>query len=172
MLAAARGAFCSAGFDHVGVREIAASADTDPAVVIRLFGSKEALFTLVADAAFGLEPAFEGPLEQLGQRVARHLLGPIGAEDPEDFDEFQFLLRSAASPTAGPILSASLHASFVAPLAKRIGGQHAAGKAALITAYVLGFATLRFALHSPALEGASNKFLATQLGAAIQSCLG
>jgi AcrR family transcriptional regulator len=172
VLKAARLAFCGAGFEHVGVREIAASAGTDPALVIRLFGSKEALFALVAESAFGLEPAFEGSLEQLGQRVAAHLLGPLeAARNPEDFDEFQFLLRSAASPIAAPILSASLHASFVAPLAKRLGTQHAAGRAALITAYVLGFSTLRFAIGSPALEATPRKFLLTQLGDAIQACL-
>jgi AcrR family transcriptional regulator len=173
VLEAARRAFCQAGFEHIGVRDIAASADTDPALVIRLFGSKEALFAQVAAGAFGLEPAFDGALDQLGQRVARHLLGPVGGPEPaDDFDAFQFLLRSAASPTAAPILSASLHASFVEPLARRLGGRQASARAALITAYVLGVSTLRFALNSPALEASSKSFLTAQLAAAIQACIG
>lgn len=174
VLKAARSAFCRGSFDHVGIREIAALAETDAAIVMRLFGSKEALFTLVAEAAFGLEPAFEGSLEGLGKRVAQHLLGPVTPDadaDAEDFDEFQFLLRSAASPVAAPIVSACLHASFVGPLAQKIGGRNAQGCAALITAYVLGFATLRFSLGSPALEASSTKFLVAQLGAAIQACV-
>ncbi len=36
-------------------------AEIDPAMVSRLFGSKEAVFTEIANAAFSLEPAFDGP---------------------------------------------------------------------------------------------------------------
>ncbi len=104
ILAAARSAFTRAGYDTVGVREIAAAAGVDPAMVPRLFGSKEALFTEIAKGAFSLEPAFEGPIAGLGERVARHLLGPISKADPAVFDEFQFLLRSVGSPVAAPIL--------------------------------------------------------------------
>lgn len=172
MLAAARIAFSRAGFDHVGVREIAADAATDPAVIIRLFGSKEALFALVAADAFGLEPTFEGPIEGLGERIARHLLGsPDEKPEADGFDAFQFLLRSSSSPVAAPILSASLHASFIEPLAHKIDAAQAQARAALITAYVLGFTTLRFALTSPALDAAPVAFLIKELGDAIQVCL-
>jgi hypothetical protein len=53
----------------------------------------------------------------------------------------------------------SLHASIVEPLAKRIDGPEAAGKAALITVNVPGFATLRFALTSPAVEDSNRDVL-------------
>ncbi len=172
VLQSARIAFSRAGFDHVGIREIAGAAATDPAVVIRLFGSKEALFALVAEGAFGLEPAFERPLDGLGEAVARHLMAPLDQPyRPEGFDAFQFLLRSSTSPVAAPILSRSLHESFVTPLARRLGSPQAEARAALVTAYVLGFTTLRFALASPALDAASTEFLIARLGGAIQACL-
>ena len=171
VLAAARLAFTRAGYDTVGVREIAAAAGCDPTILLRLFGSKQALFAEIAEGAFSLEPAFEGPNEGLGERVAQHLLGPITKPDPEAFDEFQFLLRSVGSPVAAPILSATLHASFIKPLAKRMRGSDAAAKAALITAYVLGFAVLRAGLGSPMLEAANPKLVIAKLGRAIQDCL-
>jgi AcrR family transcriptional regulator len=171
ILAAARIAFTRAGYDTVGVREIAAAAGVDPAMVPRLFGSKEALFTLIADQAFSLEPAFEGPIEGLGERVARHLLGPIRKTDPEAFDEFQFLLCSVGSPVAAQILSAALHADLIVPLSKRMSGADAEVRAALITAYVLGFAVLRAALGSPAIDTAEPDFVITKLGNAIQASL-
>jgi AcrR family transcriptional regulator len=171
ILAAARIAFTCAGYDTVGVREIAAAAGVDPAMVPRLFGSKEALFTEIADGAFSLEPAFEGPMEGLGERVARHLLGPIAEAEPMEFDEFQFLLRSVGSPVAAPILSAALHADFIRPLSVRMSGADAEARAALITAYVLGFAVLRAALGSPALDAAGPGLIAGKLGAAIQTAL-
>jgi AcrR family transcriptional regulator len=171
VLAAARVAFTRAGYDTVGVREIAAAAGVDPAMVPRLFGSKAELFSQIARQAFRLEPAFEGPIEGLGERVATHLLGPIRKTEPGTFDEFQFLLRSAGSPEAAPILSAALHADFITPLSKRMSGQQAEARAELITAYVLGFSVLRGALGSPALDTAKPNLIITTLGRAIQTLL-
>jgi AcrR family transcriptional regulator len=171
ILAAARLAFTRAGYDTVGIREIAAAAGCDPTILLRLFGSKQALFTEIAQGGFSLEPAFDGPSEGLGARVAHHLLGPITKADPEMFDEFQFLLRSVGSPVAAPILSQALHASFIAPLSKRMHGADAQAKAALITAYLLGFAVLRAGLGSPALETAKPGLIIAKLGQAIQDCL-
>jgi AcrR family transcriptional regulator len=170
ILSAARIAFTHAGYDTVGVREIAAAAGVDPAMVPRLFGSKEALFTEIAHEAFHLESAFEGPIEELGGRIARHLLGPIQRSAPDTFDEFEFLLRSLGSPVAAPILSAALHADFIAPLSERMSLADADARAALITAYVLGFAVLRAALGSPAIDSAPDT-VAEKLSGAIQACL-
>jgi AcrR family transcriptional regulator len=171
ILAAARLAFTHASYDAVGVREIAARADVDPAMVPRLFGSKAALFTIVAREAFSLEPAFEGPNQGLGERVARHLLGPISKSSPEVFDEFAFLLRSVGSPVAAPILSAALHEDFIKPLSRRMNGEEAQARAAMITAYVLGFAILRAGLGSPILETADPILIIGRLGDAIQACM-
>ncbi|MET0792327.1 MAG: helix-turn-helix domain-containing protein [Polyangiaceae bacterium] len=171
ILAAARREFSRAGFDQLGVRELAASANVDPAMVIRLFGSKEALFAAVAQAAFALDGAFTGSPAGLAQRVAAHLTQTLPEQSPTDFDEFQFLMRSASSPAAGPLLSAALHAGFVTPLAKLLGGKEAALRAALLTACVLGFSTLRFALGSEPLERAARRRVAERLAAALQACL-
>jgi AcrR family transcriptional regulator len=172
VLQVARIAFCQAGFDHVGVREIAARAATDAAIVIRLFGSKEALFRDVAKDAFALEPAFQAPREKMGHAVADFLAGPGEAlSTPDDFDAFRFLLHSATSPVATRIVSASLHASFVTPLAMRLGGEDASGRAALMAACVLGFTTMRFALESPALQSDRIDALRGPLAAAIQACI-
>jgi AcrR family transcriptional regulator len=172
ILDVARGVFCQAGFDQVGVRELALASKVDPAVVIRLFGSKEALFAAVAADAFALESPFCGPLAGLGSRIAQVLTAKLEACDqPERFDAFQFLLRSAASPTAAPILSASLHAGFIGPLAAHLGGRNAETRAALLTACVLGFATLRVALTAPALEGEASSLVMERLGIVLQACL-
>ena len=171
ILAAARRAFTRAGYDTVGVREIAADAGVDPAMLPRLFGSKEILFAEIANGAFSLEPAFEGPLHGLGARVARHLLGPIEKPPAADFDEFAFLLRSVGSPVAASILSQALHAHFVKPLAERMDGAEAELRAALITSYVLGFAVLRAALRSPAIDHGDPELIVMRLGKAIQDCL-
>ncbi|MBN8953140.1 MULTISPECIES: TetR/AcrR family transcriptional regulator [unclassified Rhizobium] len=171
ILLAARAAFTRAGYDAVGVREIAALAGVDPAMVPRLFGSKEALFTMIADEAFRLEPPFDGSIDGMGRRVAHHLMGPIARCDPDDFDEFTFLLRSVGSPTAAPILSVALHTTFIRPLSQRMDGPAAEARAALATAYVMGFAVLRAGLGSPSIEAAGQDVIIERLGDAIQACL-
>jgi AcrR family transcriptional regulator len=171
ILKAASLAFCRASYDAVGVREIAQNADVDPAMVPRLFGSKEALFRQIADEAFSLEPAFAGPVEGLGHRVAAHLLGPIRKSEPDSFDEFAFLLSSVGSPVGAPILSEALHAQFVIPLANRLGGKNAAFRAAMVTSYVMGFAVMRAALNSPSLDSTPPSLVTERLGRAIQDCL-
>jgi AcrR family transcriptional regulator len=171
LLAAGRGAFSKAGFDQLGVRDLAAAAGVDAAIVIRAFGSKEALFATIADEAFTLGAPFEGPPGSLGQRVARHLTGKAVESGPEQLDAFQFLVRSAASPTAAPILSAALHKGFIAPLARLLGGPDASMRAALMTACVLGFATLHGTLGSSGLESGSRAKLTVRLGTVLQACV-
>jgi len=172
VLQEARIAFCQAGFDHMGIREIAARAATDAAIVIRLFGSKEALFQEVAKEAFNLEPAFTGPRERIGEAVADLLLASAHMlPEPDRFDAFRFLLRSAASPVAAPIISTCLHANFVFPLAKHLGKKDALSRAALVTSCVLGFTTMRFALNSPTLQSSHTRGLRATLARVIQVCI-
>ena len=171
VLVAAAKAFSRAGYDAVGIREISMMADTDPAIVIRLFGSKAALFEALAENAFGSEEVFQGPLETLGLRLATHLMLPIPPSDSGESDDFHLLLRSATSLTAAPILSAALHRALVEPLGRRIGGGDGTVRAALVTAQVLGFATLRFALGSAAIEGADQSATTDRLARTIQLCI-
>ena len=169
ILVAAAGAFSRAGYDAVGVREIATLADTDAAIVIRLFGSKAELFATLADSAFGAEDVFVGPLESLGMRLASHLMSPMDApDDGNEVNDFLLLLRSATSLTAAPILSAALHRALIGPLGQRIGSPDGAARAALITAQVLGFATLRFALGCPPIEDADMHRMTERLAGLIQ----
>lgn len=170
ILAVARVTFSQSGFDHTGIREVAAAAGVDPAVVVRVFGSKEALFEAVAAGAFELEEAFTGPADGLGNRVAKLLTGKNDEQREGAFDEFRFLLLSAASPVAGPILSRALHEGFIAPLAQHLGGREATARATLMTACILGFATLRVALGAKALETGRGG-VAQRLGAALQACV-
>jgi AcrR family transcriptional regulator len=172
VLAAAGKAFSRAGYDAVGVREVAGLADTDPAIVIRLFGSKAGLFAELAENAFGDEEVFQGPLETLGERLASHLTLPlIAATDVGEKDDFQLLLRSASSLVAAPILSTALHRALIEPLGRRIGTADGASRAALITAQVLGFSILRFGLGSLAIETADRAVIAERLAGAIQLCI-
>jgi AcrR family transcriptional regulator len=74
----ARAAFAERGFDSVTVRQIAAAAEVDPAMISHHFGSKDALFRAALDIP--LDPAAEidavlvGPADELAGRLLTRLL--------------------------------------------------------------------------------------------------
>jgi len=174
VLRAARSAFSHAGYDVVGIREIAKAARTDPAIVMRLFGSKSALFKAVADAVFEDEPVFRGPVSSLADRIAQHLASPMlpPQHDAEpEFDDFQFLLRSATSADAAPILSEALHRRLIAPLAAKLGKRDAQLRATLLVSYILGFSTMRFALRSEVIESTEAAKLVERLAETLATCI-
>ena len=169
ILEAAKVRFSRAGYDQIGVRDIAADAGVDPALVARYFQSKEGLFEAVVAGAFTAADLFTGPPKTWGEAVARHLMGRVeGSSWTTGFDPFQLLLRSAVSPVASAMVAHEFHTGFVGPLAARLGAPEAEIRAVLITASIIGFALLRVALQSPAVETADPALVTKRLAAAIQ----
>jgi AcrR family transcriptional regulator len=87
VLQAAREEFARRGFDVVTVRQIAARAGVDPAMITHHFGSKQQLFLAALDVSFDpaaeIAQVVEGPAEELAARLLTRLLAvwdsPVGA---------------------------------------------------------------------------------------------
>ncbi|AMM15676.1 MAG: TetR family transcriptional regulator [Pseudomonadota bacterium] len=153
ILDAAKIRFSQNSYDGVGVREIAADANLDPAMVLRYFGSKENLFREIASQAFEVEALLADGIEALPERAASLLMGEVDDDAwRSGYDPLRLLLASIGSVTAGPILAEYLHRDFIAPLAKAIGGREARERGALVAAQIVGFALIRVAGDSS--EGA------------------
>jgi AcrR family transcriptional regulator len=142
-------------------------------LVNRYFGTKEELFSEVANGVFDAEEFIEGAPNGLGDYLAHRVMH--GTKDAEQakggVNAFELLLRSAASPTASPIIASRLHEDFVLQLASLIGGSQASTRAALIASYVIGFLTVRVALQSPAFLPVHADKVIALLGAAIQAAI-
>jgi AcrR family transcriptional regulator len=101
ILAAARGRFAASGYDRTRIRDVAADAGVDPALVHYFFKTKDGLFA--AAMQLPLRPAeVIGPLlaegvSGLGERVLRRVLA---LWDDEDYRES--LLAMVHSVTAQP----------------------------------------------------------------------
>jgi len=178
ILEAAKTHFFKNSYENVGVREIAADADVDAALVNRYFGSKEKLFTEVVTSVFCKEhhTSKEHPismdLDKLGENLARHVMTGCHERDSEkEFDSLQLLLRSAVSPTASPIIAKIFHDEKVLPLAEQLGGEDANMRAGLIISYFIGLLTMRVALKSPTINPADTEKIVKLLGSAIQTCV-
>jgi AcrR family transcriptional regulator len=170
ILEAAKARFCKDSYEQVGVREIAADANIDAALINRYFGTKEELFAEISKGVFSAGNFIEVSLDKLGEALARRLMYGTG-KAKAGVNPFELLLRSAASPTASPIIANRLHKDFVLPLATLIGGKEASTRAALIASYLIGFLTVRVALQSPAILPANANKVVSLLGSAIQAAI-
>lgn len=135
ILDAARILFARDSYENVGIREIASKAGVDGALVSRYFGSKEELFSQVLCSGRDGMDVIGSELEGLPDRVAKLLIEP---EEAKSMDDMLIFMHSATSPTAGPLVRASIHERFVGPFAEVIGGQNALIRSRLFGAILLG----------------------------------
>src|SRR5260370_17863030 len=71
ILEAARLRFCQHSYEQVGVRDIAADANIDAALINRYFGTKEDLFAEISKGVFNAEQFIETAPAKLGEYLAR-----------------------------------------------------------------------------------------------------
>lgn len=156
LLEAARVRFARLGYDRTSIREIAADAGVDQALVIRYFGSKEKLFAM----AFPAEPktygVFSGANEELPERLLDWLVA-IEAGDGEG--QFVTLLQSSGGETATKLLRDRLE-HFTSQLAEGIESPDADLRADLIAAWLIGIATMSRIVRRPSLVNSSATDLA------------
>ena len=140
LLAAARLRFARDGYEATNLRDIAADAGVNVALIPRYFGSKEGLFqTVIAFDRGRIVQVMQGPPEQLAERLLKNaLVDPASS----DHDLFVTLLRSSDYPPAAEYmrtlldhLSADLTAQTAAPDAKL--------RADLVAALITGIVVLR-----------------------------
>ena len=163
LLAAGRRQFSRAGYGQVGVREIAAEAGVNAALINRYFGSKMGLFTEVVGDSFTIGDLLVGDRGTLGERLAGYLLRPRR----QGFDPTLVLLHSAPHPDAGGVLRAALAEQVATPLAVWLGGPDARERAGLMVAALFGFTLTRDVIGASVLGG-DEAVLAGHLGDVLQ----
>ncbi len=156
ILASARRAFARAGYDGVGVREIAAGAGVTAMLVNRYFGSKEQLFAEVVTDTMR-DPVILSPenlaAPDFSAALAKALVD-VTAPEATPLDGFLILLRSASSPRAGEIAREWIRRGHQSTLECAITGDAAIERAALFLSLVAGVQMLRQMMGMPALAEA------------------
>jgi len=156
ILASARRAFARAGYNGVGVREIAAGAGVTAMLVNRYFGSKANLFAEVAADAMR-EPVILSPenlaAPDLPAALARALVQVTEPGAPP-LDGFLILLHSASSPQAAEIGREWVSRGHQATLEGMIAGDLTRERAAVFLSLVAGLQVMRQMMAIPALAEA------------------
>jgi AcrR family transcriptional regulator len=165
ILAAADGLFSARGYEDVTVRDIAAAADADPALVIRYFGSKIDLFLLVRQPDLHLERVPGQPLT--AEIVTRALVELSLAQGARLFD-----VAAVGGPQAAKIIQAQIETQLVRPLIDAFG-LAAAGHAHIeaIAALIAGVSFLWHRIEVPSLHQLDARQLTELLSPAVQALL-
>jgi len=172
ILAAARQAFAERGFDGATVRQIAAGAEVDPALVHHYFGTKEQLF--LATMQVPIDPkqivavVTGGGRENIGENLVRTFLSvwdsPVGTAGAA-------LLRSAMSSEWSARL---LREFLVTQMLRRVAKQldldpvEAPIRVALVASQIAGLAMMRYIIKLEPIASAKPEDLVAMVAPTIQ----
>lgn len=170
---AARAAFAERGFDATTIRQVAAEAGVDPALVHHYFGTKDDLFLevleLPVDPGALLESAVAGGSpDEAGERLVRTF---VATWDSHVGKAGAALLRSAVSNP----MAARLFREFVFNrVARRVGPHLAVPEAevplrtTLIASQIAGLAMVRYLLAIEPLASAPPETVVAAIGPTLQ----
>jgi AcrR family transcriptional regulator len=160
-------AFSRAGYDGVGVRDIAHEAGVTAMLVNRYFGSKEKLFATAVETVFSEDKLLSGDLAMLSRHAARALV-----EEPapgvEQVEPFLLMLHSASNPRAAAILRDSIERHFQQRLTGLLAGDEAKERAMLFLSRVAGFRLMHTVIGTKPLTEADPAALAKRLEAMFE----
>ena len=173
ILGAARTQFGREGYDKATLRDIAAGAGVDPALIPHYFGSKEGVF--LAAVEFPVDPSLfipgllEPGVEGLGERLVTFFLetwdSPAGSS-------LLALIRSVvSSDLAAELLREFVTREVLGRLAVAIQLDQPQLRASLVATQLVGLAMLRYVIKVEALKSASREELAGWIGPSIQRYL-
>jgi AcrR family transcriptional regulator len=167
ILDAARDLFAEHGYNGASIRDIAARASIDPAMVIRYFQSKDELFARAALFDLQLPPTQVSDQASIGDAIIRRFLRTW--EDSPNATGMVILLRSAASNEFAADKVREIFATQVRPVVAAFGDPADAGRrAGLVASQLLGLATCRYLLQLPPVVALSHEEIIATIGPTLQ----
>ncbi|MFD9069580.1 TetR/AcrR family transcriptional regulator [Streptomyces lasiicapitis] len=172
ILDAARAQFSERGYEKASVRSIAKAAGVDSALVHHYFGTKEQVFAAAIEVAFA--PALEaptavaeGPLDEVGERLARFVFGVW--ENPETRAPLLAIVRSAVNnEAAAAVFRRLVSAQILSRIAGQLDLPDAQLRAELAAAQVVGTAMLRYVIQVEPLASADMEQIIARVAPVVQ----
>lgn len=172
ILAAARERFSAQGYDRVRMRDVAADAGVDVALVTYHFGSKDGLFGAALEmpapmAALMADVLEHGEIDDFGERFLRRVLEVW--DDERTGGALVALVRSAMShPPAAERLRDFVQAELLHRIAERLDVPDADRRAALFGSQLIGLMLYRHVLHVEPVASMSRDELVERAAPALQ----
>ncbi|MEU6339427.1 TetR family transcriptional regulator [Streptomyces sp. NPDC046977] len=152
----------------ITLKAVAERAGVSPPLVLKYFGSKEALFARVLSFESDADALLGAPLDRLGHHMVRHVL------ETQRHDGTDPVLRIAFAPLhgdSGDVLRANFHAQVIDRLAQRLTGPDAGLRAELALAVLLGFGVMYGIARGPAMRESGTDDLVARYGPLVQAQL-
>jgi AcrR family transcriptional regulator len=166
ILKAAQALFAELGYERTTVRDIAARAAIDPAMVIRYFGSKDALFARATVFDLRLPDLSRAEPAQLGEALIRHFLE---VWEGLGNGSLTILLRAAASNEEAAEKTRAIFAGQVLPMLAQVADRaELPVRAGLISSQLLGLALCRYVLKVPPVVAMPPERIVANVGPVLQ----
>lgn len=164
ILASAIQNFAHAGYDGVGVREIAGDAGVTAMLVNRYFGSKEQLFAEAVETSFA-PPVFIAENPQALARDAAAALVARSAPGTNDLAPFLIMLRSASNPRAADIVRDAIERHVGRRLARQLPAPGRQLRSDVVLSVISGVLLMRRVVGARALNQRNDAQLTALLAA-------
>ncbi|GGA37167.1 TetR/AcrR family transcriptional regulator [Sphingomonas psychrolutea] len=138
ILRAAQTLFAARGYTTTGVREVAAAAGVNSALVCRYFGSKEGLLRAAVEEFLIIDVFFDGDRGDFGTRSVGLLLTAETLPNP-----VAMMILATADPAARILCADLLHERIIVPLAAWLGGPDGLARAGQLNLLWVGFMVAR-----------------------------
>ncbi len=173
ILTSARWAFARAGYDGVGVREIAKGAGVTAMLINRYFGSKERLFAEVVAQTMATPSILTQEIitsPSPGAEIATALIKQTKS-GATPLDGFLITLHSASSKQAATIGREQIEKHHQKAMTAALRGDLAPQRAAMVLSLIAGFQVMRQMIGLPALAKAKPDVLVNILGPVFQQLI-
>lgn len=142
ILRAAQELFATHGYAEAGVRDIAASAKVNPALIARYYGSKLELLEAALEASLDVSTFTSADRTNFGEQLAAGFF----KTRPDAAAVIPMLVFSAGDSQARQVALRLLGRQVIEPLESWFGTADAADRAAQLMAVITGFYTYRLML--------------------------
>jgi len=167
ILAAAKVHFAKSGYDGAFLRDIAADAGADAALINRYFGGKEGLFQAALKDSISPDAISQWTRENFAHDVAKMMAGHAH-QHVERTHAFEFLLQAATNPATAPLLNVAVQERFMGPIREWIGGENAQARARVLASVFIGLLVERLIRDEP-LAGEEREIFIERTAAVLQS---
>lgn len=164
ILKAARHLFASRSYGEVGVRDIAARAKVNPALISRHYNSKIKLFEAALEASLDISLFTGAERTRFGEIITAAFCKPR----PDAAALVPMLIFATGDAMARASVLRILSAHVIKPLEAWFGEPEAAERAAQLMVVVTGFFTYRQMLPLPPIEGPSTAAMRRWLSKTLQ----
>ncbi len=145
LVASARKAFSERGFERTTVREIAAEAGVNPALINRYFGGKEQLFAEAVSIDLAFPDLSDIARDRIGHALVEHFFRRWEGDAQDDL--LRVLIRTAATNEEAASRIRGVLAEQVGMMVARVAGPaRVRERASLIATQILGLAYARYVI--------------------------